>query len=99
MPPRQAAGGGRVIVPIGKPISNVREYLNFSLVGSWEYNINVRYFAGLQTEFFVVAEGQGQHPKMVQVARGEEGELCIGGMGVALGYLHAPDLTAQVRIQ
>ena len=27
--------------------------------------------------------------------RGERGELCIGGPGVALGYLGQPDLTAQ----
>ena len=29
----------------------------------------------------------------MQVPDGEEGELIIGGDGVALGYLHAPDLT------
>jgi len=29
------------------------------------------------------------------VADGEEGELCIGGGGVALGYLNRPELTAQ----
>ena len=26
-----------------------------------------------------------------------EGELLIGGIGVAVGYLHAPDLTKEVR--
>ena len=29
------------------------------------------------------------------VARGEPGELCIGGPGVAVGYLHRPELTAR----
>jgi amino acid adenylation domain-containing protein len=29
------------------------------------------------------------------VAAGEPGELCIGGPGVALGYLHRPELTAE----
>ena len=29
---------------------------------------------------------------------GAEGELWIGGVGVARGYLHAPELTAQVRL-
>ena len=28
-------------------------------------------------------------------ALGQEGELCIGGEGVALGYLHRPELTAE----
>jgi len=40
-----------------------------------------------------VAEGSSP---LSQVQGGQEGELCIGGVGVALGYLHAPDLTAQV---
>lgn len=29
------------------------------------------------------------------VAQGEQGELCIGGAGVAFGYINRPDLTAQ----
>lgn len=32
-----------------------------------------------------------------QVPEGSEGELWIGGVGVALGYVHAPELTAQVQ--
>ena len=32
-------------------------------------------------------------------AVGEEGELWIGGVGVAKGYLHAPDLTAKVFLE
>ena len=31
-----------------------------------------------------------------EVAFGEEGELWIGGVGVAAGYLKRPDLTSQV---
>ena len=34
-------------------------------------------------------------PKQV-VPKGGEGELWIGGVGVAAGYLHAPDLTKEV---
>ena len=34
-------------------------------------------------------------PDLQPVADGEEGELCIGGAGVALGYLNRPELTAQ----
>ncbi|WP_406171529.1 non-ribosomal peptide synthetase [Streptomyces sp. NBC_00996] len=34
-------------------------------------------------------------PDLRPVADGERGELCIGGPGVALGYLGRPDLTAE----
>ena len=59
---------------------------------------NVKYIhtAYVQTDFYLVAEGSSP---LRQVEHGQEGELCIGGVGVALGYLHAPDLTAQVRIR
>ena len=33
--------------------------------------------------------------KSVLVLSGDEGELCIGGMGVAAGYLNAPNLTSE----
>jgi len=39
------------------------------------------------TSFYIVNED------MQLVKEGEEGELIIGGDGVAVGYLHAPDLT------
>ena len=32
---------------------------------------------------------------MQPVANGDEGEICIGGAGVALGYLNRPELTAE----
>ena len=32
---------------------------------------------------------------MQPCAIGQEGELCIGGLGVALGYLHRPELSAE----
>lgn len=42
-----------------------------------------------QTSFHLVnTEG------LIEVADGDEGELCIGGIGVAAGYLHAPDLSS-----
>ena len=44
-----------------------------------------------QTEFYLAADD----PPTRLAGDEEEGELCIGGIGVALGYLHAPDLTAQ----
>ena len=41
------------------------------------------------TQFYIV------HPETLALLNeGEEGELCIGGLGVAKGYIHAPDLTA-----
>lgn len=39
------------------------------------------------TSFYIVDDN------MDLVPDGEEGELIIGGDGVALGYIHAPDLT------
>jgi amino acid adenylation domain-containing protein len=33
--------------------------------------------------------------EMREVATGEEGELCVGGVGLARGYLGRPDLTAE----
>jgi amino acid adenylation domain-containing protein len=42
-----------------------------------------------QTRLHVLDEG------LRPVSPGEVGELCIGGPGVALGYLHQPDLTAE----
>ncbi|MCC3777386.1 Pls/PosA family non-ribosomal peptide synthetase [Streptomyces sp. UNOB3_S3] len=33
--------------------------------------------------------------KLRPVARGESGEICIGGPGVALGYVNRPELTAE----
>ena len=41
------------------------------------------------TDFYLASEANVN----VQVGFGEEGELLIGGVGVARGYLHAPDLT------
>lgn len=46
-------------------------------------------FAVQQTRLHVFDEG------MRPVAAGEPGELCIGGAGVAHGYLHRPELTAE----
>jgi non-ribosomal peptide synthetase component F len=47
-----------------------------------------------QTDFYIVSEDD-KAPKRI-VAEGEEGELWIGGIGVAKGYLHRPDLTVEV---
>ena len=47
-----------------------------------------------QTDFYVVSEDETL-PK-TQMPLGMEGELWIGGIGVAKGYLHAPDLTKEV---
>ena len=52
-----------------------------------------------QTEFYVATEASPTESltpgqvKWVEVISGEEGELFIGGVGVAAGYLHAPELT------
>eukprot|EP01039_Chlorochromonas_danica_P000739 gene739-803_t len=48
-----------------------------------------------QTLLYVVGENQ----PWSEVAQGEEGELWIGGVGVAAGYLHAPHLTQERFIQ
>ena len=48
-----------------------------------------------QTDFYLVREGEGAALELV--GAGEEGELLIGGVGVAAGYIHAQDLTSQVR--
>ena len=52
-----------------------------------------------QTAFFLVdSDKKGPQEQLVLVPENSdvyEGELCIGGMGVAVGYLHAPDLTAE----
>jgi amino acid adenylation domain-containing protein len=42
------------------------------------------------TQFYIANEAN----VAVLMGAGEEGELCIGGVGVVRGYLHAPDLTA-----
>ena len=50
-----------------------------------------------RTDFYLVdaaAAEAGRGLLLVDAAAGEEGELLIGGAGVARGYLHAPDLTA-----
>ena len=49
----------------------------------------------LQTDFYIVTEDESM-PKR-EVSAGAEGELWIGGIGVAKGYLNAPDLTKEVR--
>jgi hypothetical protein len=49
-----------------------------------------------ETDFYLVdaeAVEKGVF-RLVNSQAGEEGELCIGGIGVAKGYIHAPDLTA-----
>ena len=56
------AEGGLDVVPIGRPIQNMRAYV-------W-------------------ADGRAVGP-------GETGELCLAGVGLARGYLHRPELTAE----
>ena len=48
-----------------------------------------------ETEFYLVSE---EKPYRV-MPEGAEGELWIGGIGVASGYLHAPDLTEKVFLE
>ena len=64
----------------------------------------------VQTIFYIVSEDENQPKKLVQmeaIAPGTgdgskggvgEGELWIGGIGVAAGYLNASDLTKEVRM-
>jgi amino acid adenylation domain-containing protein len=52
-----------------------------------------------ETVFYLLdTSSEGGLLRQVDAAAGEEGELCIGGVGVARGYLHAHDLTAKVFI-
>ncbi|PWZ02123.1 putative ferrichrome siderophore peptide synthetase [Testicularia cyperi] len=46
------------------------------------------------TRYMVLKELDGQ---LVPTLRGEPGELCIGGLQVAKGYLHRPELTSFVQ--
>jgi hypothetical protein len=45
------------------------------------------------TEIYIVDES------LIPVPRGEVGELCIGGAGVARGYVNSPELTARKFVQ
>ena len=82
------SSSGVVTVPVGTPISQVRGhptsmYLWVMLIGS----------TGAQTDFFLVdPDWTGPGLRLVEA----EGELLIGGVGVARGYLNAPDLTEKV---
>ena len=67
-------------------------------------------YCTVQTIFYIVSEDENQPKKLVQmeaIAPGTgdgskggvgEGELWIGGIGVAAGYLNASDLTKEVRM-
>ena len=67
-------------------------------------------YCTVQTIFYIVSEDENQPKKLVQmeaIAPGigdgskggvGEGELWIGGIGVAAGYLNASDLTKEVRM-
>ena len=44
----------------------------------------------------VPEEGIPSNDNIQLVKPGQEGELLIGGVCVAKGYIHAPELTAQV---
>lgn len=46
-----------------------------------------------KTLFYIVTEDETLPKKISKI--GEEGELWIGGVGVAKGYLHAPELTVE----
>ena len=50
-----------------------------------------------QTVMYIVMEDETLPKRLSGV--GEEGELWIGGIGVAKGYLNAPDLTAKVFLE
>jgi surfactin family lipopeptide synthetase A len=50
-----------------------------------------------ETVFYIVMEDETLPKKISKV--GEEGELWIGGIGVAKGYLHANDLTVKVFVK
>ena len=48
-----------------------------------------------QTAFYLVSEKSSIDNKTVVCLSGDEGELCIGGIGVAAGYLNSPTLTIE----
>ena len=49
-----------------------------------------------QTLFYIVSEDENAPKRLLP--GGSEGELWIGGVGVAAGYLNAPDLTKEVMV-
>ena len=49
-----------------------------------------------QTLFYIVSEDENAPKRLLP--GGSEGELWIGGVGVAAGYLNAPDLTKEVLV-
>ncbi len=74
-----------------------------NLYGPTEATVDVSYFdCPVTNDFENIPIGRPIHNTQLyvmrageQVAIGEEGELCIGGVGVARGYLNNPELTAQ----
>jgi surfactin family lipopeptide synthetase A len=50
-----------------------------------------------ETVFYIVSESEESPKRLVE--DGREGELWIGGIGVAQGYLHAPELTKDRFLQ
>ena len=74
-----------------------------NLYGPTEATVDVSYFdCPVTNDFEKIPIGRPIHNTQLyvmrageQVAIGEEGELCIGGVGVARGYLNNPEMTAR----
>jgi non-ribosomal peptide synthetase-like protein len=91
-------GGEQCTAPVVGKWQPGRRFYN--MYGPTETTVSATYaelFSGKPVSIGVALPGYRisiRNELMKKVKKGEEGELCIGGKGVTLGYLNAPNKTA-----